>query len=307
MKKDVRILVSPKYKYLQEHIRLIPELFEQEGEVVYESRNILKKMTFNGMDVVVKSFKRPHIINRIVYSFFRKSKAVRSYFYSNEILNHNFCVPDPIAVIEQFDSKLLTNSYYICCYDDGETVRSLMDGVVAGNEDKLKAFAGYTADLHRSGILHLDYSPGNILIHFDNGEYHFSLVDVNRLRIVDNVDYEMAAENFRRLCYSREVLSYIVEQYAIIRGWDAQKMEERATWYSDRFFMDFTYRRAAKKNSRQHIWMVILCFKISRSLRGLFPKTSKVYGWLFEREKQMYTTYFSPHDYRRVFALEYKS
>jgi len=33
------------------------------------------------------------------------------------------------------------HSYYICCYDGGETVRSLMDGKVEGNEDKLSAFA----------------------------------------------------------------------------------------------------------------------------------------------------------------------
>lgn len=33
-------------------------------------------------------------------------------------------------MIEQFQNGLLSHSYYICCYDGGETVRSLMDGKV---------------------------------------------------------------------------------------------------------------------------------------------------------------------------------
>ena len=78
-------------------------------------------------------------------------------------------------MIEQFQKGLLTNSYYVCSYENGETVRYLMDGKVEGNEDKLLAFARYTFALHQAGILHLDYSPGNILIH-QNGanEYSFS-------------------------------------------------------------------------------------------------------------------------------------
>ena len=92
-------------------------------------------------------------------------------------------------MIEQFQSGLLSHSYYICCYDGGETVRSLMDGKVEGNEDKLSAFARYTAALHQAGILHLDYSPGNILIHQnDADEYSFSLVDVNRMQLLSDID-----------------------------------------------------------------------------------------------------------------------
>jgi len=35
----------------------------------------------------------PHIINRVVYSFFRQSKAERSYIYSMEIQQHGFDTP----------------------------------------------------------------------------------------------------------------------------------------------------------------------------------------------------------------------
>ena len=42
-------------------------------------------------------------------------------------------------------------------------------------EDVVTAFAEFTARLHEAGILHLDYSPGNILYDKIGEEYHFSL------------------------------------------------------------------------------------------------------------------------------------
>ena len=209
----MRVIVNPKYAHLQKEIEEIPRSFQEKGDVVYDGRNVLKRIGLGSIDVVVKSFKKPHIINRVVYSFFRQSKAERSYIYSMEIQQHGFDTPEPVAMIEQFQSGLLSHSYYICCYDGGETVRSLMDGKVEGNEDKLSAFARYTAALHQAGILHLDYSPGNILIHQnDANEYSFSLVDVNRMQLLSDIDCDTVCRNMCRLCISREVLTYIMTE-----------------------------------------------------------------------------------------------
>lgn len=302
----MKIIVNPQYEYLYEKIKQIPTLFEKRGEVVYDGRNILKRTTIGGVDVVIKSFKKPHLINRIVYTFFRKSKAFRSYIYSMEIQKHGFSTPEPVAMIEQYSKGLLSHSYYICCYDDGETVRALMDGVVAGNEDKLKAFAHYTAALHTAGILHLDYSPGNILIHqADKGEYYFSLVDVNRMRLVNDVDCPAAAENLRRLCNSREVLSYIAKQYALLRGWDVRKMDQLATCYSDKFFADYIFRRAGRKIQGKHIATIIIYFKLCRYFRQQLSSSCTLHQQLYNKEKQMYNTYFSQYDYRHILTGEY--
>ena len=117
----MRVIVNPKYTHLQKQIEEIPKFFADEGKVVYDGRNILKRISLDNVDVVVKSFKKPHIINRVVYSYFRQSKAARSYIYSMELQKHGFNTPEPIAMIEQFQKGLLTNSYYVCCYDNGET------------------------------------------------------------------------------------------------------------------------------------------------------------------------------------------
>ena len=74
----MRVIVNPKYTHLQKQIEEIPKFFADEGKVVYDGRNILKRISLDNVDVVVKSFKKPHIINRVVYSYFRQSKAARS-------------------------------------------------------------------------------------------------------------------------------------------------------------------------------------------------------------------------------------
>lgn len=251
----MRVIVNPKYAHLQKEIEEVPRSFQNEGDVVYDGRNVLKRISLGSIDVVVKSFKKPHIINRVVYSFFRQSKAERSYIYSMEIQQHGFDTPEPVAMIEQFQDGLLSHSYYICCYDGGETVRSLMDGKVEGNEDKLSAFARYTAALHQAGILHLDYSPGNILIHQnETNEYSFSLVDVNRMQLLSDIDCDTVCRNMCRLCISREVLTYIMTEYASLRGWDVESTVSLALRYSDQFFTHYIYRRAARKEKES-----ILC------------------------------------------------
>ena len=58
----MRVIVNPKYAHLQKQIEGIPQFFENEGNVVYDGRNILKRVNLDNVDVVVKSFKKPHII-----------------------------------------------------------------------------------------------------------------------------------------------------------------------------------------------------------------------------------------------------
>lgn len=72
--------LRPDYQDLKDFMYSIPERFSAgEGSVVYKGRNELRKMTYRGLDLVVKSFHRPNWVNRFVYGIFRPSKAKRSY------------------------------------------------------------------------------------------------------------------------------------------------------------------------------------------------------------------------------------
>lgn len=62
----MRVIVNPKYENLRKEIECIPDSFGDKGDIVYNDRNVLKRIDLHGVDIVVKSFKKPHIINRIV-------------------------------------------------------------------------------------------------------------------------------------------------------------------------------------------------------------------------------------------------
>ena len=65
----MRVIVNPKYAHLQKEIEEIPRSFQEKGDVVYDGRNVLKRIGLGSIDVVVKSFKKPHIINRLYIRF----------------------------------------------------------------------------------------------------------------------------------------------------------------------------------------------------------------------------------------------
>lgn len=303
----MRVVINPKYANLRKEIECIPDSFGDRGDIVYNDRNVLKRIDLHGVDVVVKSFKKPHIINRVVYSFFRRSKAERSFIYSMAVQEHGFIVPEPIAMIEKFQRGLLSESYYICGYDSGETVRHLMDGVVEGNEDKLSAFARYTVSLHQAGILHLDYSPGNILINQDNsGEYTFSLVDVNRMQLLPEINCDMVCRNMCRLCISREVLTYIMREYAALRGWNVEETVKLALHYSDQFFTSYIYRRAAKRDKSKRIVSHVVLFRLYRTTRKLFSWERHISSLLLKEERRIYHKYLYKYDYCKLLTPEYQ-
>ena len=63
--------LRPDYQNMEDFMYSIPERFAAgEGTVVYKGRNELRKMTYGGLDLVVKSFHRPNLVNRFVYGVF---------------------------------------------------------------------------------------------------------------------------------------------------------------------------------------------------------------------------------------------
>jgi len=83
-------------KYI-DFIKNIRVYFGKSTNCLYTGRNTLKVLTYQGDNIVVKSFKIPHFINKIAYTFLRDSKAERSYANSMKILEF---VPQPIGYAE---------------------------------------------------------------------------------------------------------------------------------------------------------------------------------------------------------------
>lgn len=231
----MKIEINPEYQSLEKFIRSIPQRFDSEGTIIYEARNVLCTFTVDGVELVVKRFKKPHLINRFVYGTIRKSKAYRSYHYALRLLEKGIRTPKPIAYIENYGLGL-RYSYYISLHSP--LTREIREFTEKEDiEDELyvlKAFGLYSAYLHENNVLHLDYSPGNILFGMLNGELTFSLVDINRMKFTE-VSEEEGYKNFRRLYFLDKAYKVVAEAYAEGRGFDKDKATERILFYKNQF------------------------------------------------------------------------
>ena len=117
----------------------IKSFFNTNTQTIHKARNELKIINFNKIDTVVKSFKVPHLLNKIVYSYFKKSKAKKSYEYSLKIAKFT---PKPIGYIEFYNSGLLDESYFVSeKFDYDFTIREpLLDSKFQDRDEIFKEF-----------------------------------------------------------------------------------------------------------------------------------------------------------------------
>ena len=197
----------------------IKAIFSSSNVSIHKARNELKIIDIEDVSCVVKSFKVPNVVNQIAYSFFRDSKAKRSYEYSLKIKEFT---PTPIAYIEFYSFGLLKESYFISeRFNYDFTIREPLDDKHFSDRDKIfKAFAQFTLSLHDKNIQHNDYSPGNILVKkAANGEYIFKIVDINRMRF-QSLSLDERAQNFAKLSASEEDLQIIAAEYTKLHKCD---------------------------------------------------------------------------------------
>jgi len=243
------IIINPEYKHFEESIRELPNTFSDIPDVIQAKRNIIKETDVNGLKLNIKRYRKPILINRLVYTFFRKPKAYKAYYNALEVINRGFQTPLPIAYIEEKESGLLSLSYFISTQLDNikEIREYYFTKAEANDKSLLKAFAWYTAGLHDAGILHLDYSPGNILISQDKHDnYIFSLVDINRMQF-QKVSVETGCENFCRLFEYDEAIEFIASEYATARKLDKSQCTRLMLHYKHQFEKKKERKKQLKK------------------------------------------------------------
>lgn len=230
-----KIIVNTKYAELEGFISALPSNFMTQGETIQARRNVIKTIIYKGIKLNIKRYKKPILINRIVYTFFRKPKAYKAYYNALTVIEKGFKTPYPIAYIEEKTNGLLSLSYFISTQlDKVKEIREYYFSKGDNDQKFLIAFAHYTAQLHNAGILHLDYSPGNILFSETDGKYEFSLVDINRMKFC-SVDLKTGCENFCRLFEYDEASVLIAKEYAKARNLDQQACAETILYYKHRF------------------------------------------------------------------------
>ncbi|NLK66703.1 MAG: hypothetical protein GX282_04425 [Campylobacteraceae bacterium] len=216
---------------------------------IHKARNEIKVINHQNTDLVVKSFKIPHFLNKIIYTFFRNTKAKKSYEHALKIGNFT---PKPIGFIEFYKFGLLDESYFISeKFEYDFTIREpLLDADFPDKSEIFRAFAKFTYDLHESGIYHLDYSPGNILIKKQGSGYIFKLVDINRMKFLP-FDVSLRAKNFEKLWAKDEDLKIIAGEYAKLLNYDEKEFISLALKHSQSLKKRKNFKKSLKKLIRK--------------------------------------------------------
>jgi hypothetical protein len=215
------IRISPEFSSLESFVRELPQVFTLEGEVLYKARNELKLFNRGGFRLNVKRYRKPIFINRVVYSFLRKSKARRAYENALFLLSKGFETPRPVAYLEIRDRGLLVDAFFVseqCDYT--RLFREFVDESPLGDREHIvRDFGKMVARLHEAGIRHLDLSVGNILFDVFPDGCRFSLVDLNRMKF-ERIGMKDGCQNCERLRGGEPFFRVFSEAYASERGYD---------------------------------------------------------------------------------------
>jgi hypothetical protein len=224
----VQIIIHPKYIHQENSIlQLVADFFVEGDLIVQGARNIIKSNVLDGEKVNVKYFEKPGLLKSIIYSFFRSTKAKRSFDYANYLLAHNIPTPFPIAYIENRNRfGLLGDSYYICQQIDYDfTIRELIhDPLFPERNIILEQFTAFTYKMHEAKVNFLDHSPGNTLVvKKDSGKYDFYLIDLNRMKFED-LSIEARMDNFKKMWLSKTMVKVVAKAYAKLSNQPEEKL-----------------------------------------------------------------------------------
>ncbi|MCF8274995.1 MAG: Kdo domain containing protein [Flavobacteriaceae bacterium] len=211
-------------------------------------RNIIKVINICGLELNIKAFKTPNALNKIVYNFFRKSKAQRSYEYAKKLLELGVGTPKPIAYFEYSTLFFFKKSYYVSEHLNCDlTYRELTkDFNIPEYDIILRAFTRFTFKLHQKNIHFLDHSPGNTLIKKIGNDYFFYLVDLNRMNFAP-LDFETRIKNFSRLTIHKSMIEVMSDEYAKCSGEDYIKIFNLMWKETEAFQEKFHRKKRLKK------------------------------------------------------------
>ena len=239
------IILNPNYLHLEAFVQNIPQIFAKEGVTIYKSRNEIKVFEFNGLQINVKQYRKPSLLNRLIYTFIRPSKGLRAFNYAQILTEKGFSTPEPIAYIVYKKHNIIAESYFISIQSQlSRTMYEFGTSKMKGKEDVVKALGQFTARMHEAGIYHRDYSPGNILFDKVDGEIQFCLVDINRMDF-GPVSIKKGCENFQRLWGKDDFFTLLATAYAKGRGIDIAQCVALTLKYKKTFWKKYSKRHPA--------------------------------------------------------------
>ena len=219
--------------------------------VMQDNRNVVTKVELPEGTFVVKDFRGMYFLNRLAYSIFRKSKAVRSFEHSERLNAMGILTPDPVAWIDDYSMGVLRKSIFISTYFPYKTLQRFIADNQSGEpdfkEELLKHLAAFAFRIHQKGVFHEDFSVGNIFVIPKDAGYDFALTDLNRMRFMRSISFTDALSNFRKIQLEPADLKTFITSYARL---SARSPEESLSIFHRLKDRSSKLRRARKKVRR---------------------------------------------------------
>ena len=250
---SINVNYNPKFSNLSDILNEIFVNFNFKGKILVNGqRNSIKLFEVEGIALNIKSFKRPNLINKIVYRYFRKSKARRSFEFASKLMEMQIGTPQPVAFFENYDFVGLKESYYACEHlENVFEFREIVQNEAFENRDFIiRKFAQFTFEMHEKGIEFLDHSPGNTLIRKNNdGSYSFFLVDLNRMQFHETIDFKTRMKNLSKITHKKDMIEVMSNEYAKLSNGDETTIFETMWGLT----ADFQYRFHRKKRIKKKL------------------------------------------------------
>ena len=221
----MKVHIHPHYAAYESLIRAIPAGEYEREEVYCNRRNTVEKIRLGDKFFVLKKYKRPALINCLIYTWFRKSKARRAFEYAELFLQRGIETAAPVAYIEIKKNGFFHTGYFLSEFLSYPLVANAdkTDMNLEERDALMHDLVLFTLKLHLNKVLPLDYNPKTIFYHKEDGKYNFALIDINRLKLgkVPGIRLSMAA--FSQLGILASDFTKVIPWYAEKRGFDLQE------------------------------------------------------------------------------------
>ena len=222
----MKVVIDGRYKFLEDDIMNVVQGNYVPDEIICNSRNVVEKITLQGVELVVKRYKRPNLINRFVYTFLRKTKARRAYEYALRLLAMEIDTPRPVAYVELSRKGLFQTGYFFSLHMPYELMRDAYTGSIADSEKRMltKQFMDFTLSMHEKGVLPMDFNSSNIFYRYDEAaeKYCFALTDINRMRFGKVPSTSAVMRSFEQFGLPVEGLYKLAVYYCAQKGIDVE-------------------------------------------------------------------------------------
>ena len=246
----MKLVIHPNYQLIKDSILNVVRSFDTTGFLLTKgSRNTIKIYETETVLLNVKSFKKPNILNQLVYKYFRDSKAKRSYTFGLKLIDKGIGTPQPIAFVENSGGLGLGTSYYVCEHINAKyTYRDLVENPYLENHEFiLRAFTQFCFKMHEAGVEFTDHSPGNTLIDVSDSSVNFYLVDLNRMNFHESMSFEMRMYNLRRLTPKKEMIAVMANEYSKLYKEQSEDVIFEELWKQTSNFQEKFFRKQRLK------------------------------------------------------------